>query len=576
MGEPLLLGVDVGTGSVRAGLFTTDGARVGFGEESIQTRVVRANFFEQSSVDIWEAVVSCVREACYSCHEKDAASRVVALGFDATCSLVVVDEETFEPLSITGDDPTGEELDAPWNIILWLDHRGIGEASTINASKEPAVQEVLRQFGNSISPENEPPKLMWLKKNLPHCIERGIFFDLADWLAFRCTNDPEVRSSCTLACKWGWGASGDCTEKGRTWNPKFWEAVGLPELVANDFAKIGRKVRLPGERIGTLAEDVARELGLSTSCVVAAPMIDAHCGAIGVLGVSGSDVAEEFSMEQRVAMACGTSTCHIALSKAPILVNGVWGPFPSAVLPDRFCTEGGQSVTGKLLEHLVQAHPAYPALCARVGEDGVYDELAGMTEDSLEIDNVDPAQHVHVLDFFCGSRSPYADPSLRGVVSGLGISDTEDDLAILYRATTQALCYGARLILERMNLAGHDIRVILACGGLTRSNFFNQELADICKLPVLLPQEPDATLLGGAILASTAAATVCRGTDSRYSAKEIEAHSALLQVQMTKMSAVGAGFLPRRHRERFHDKKYAVYIEMYKDFLKYRNIMECS
>jgi len=45
-----------------------------------------------------------------------------------------------------------------------------------------------------------------------------------------------------------------------------------------------------------------------------------------------------------------------------IFVNGVWGPYYSAMVPGFWLNEGGQSATGKLLDHVIDTHPATPGI----------------------------------------------------------------------------------------------------------------------------------------------------------------------------------------------------------------------
>ncbi|MFY3768181.1 ribulokinase, partial [Escherichia coli] len=78
---------------------------------------------------------------------------VAGIGFDATCSLVVLDNNG-EPLAVS---PDGE---AENNIIVWMDHRATDQAERINATHHP----VLDYVGGKISPEMETPKLLWLKE----------------------------------------------------------------------------------------------------------------------------------------------------------------------------------------------------------------------------------------------------------------------------------------------------------------------------------------------------------------------------------------------------------------------------
>lgn len=54
------IGVDVGTGSARAALVSTDGSTVQTTVEPIQILNPQPSFYEQSSDDIWRAVVVVV------------------------------------------------------------------------------------------------------------------------------------------------------------------------------------------------------------------------------------------------------------------------------------------------------------------------------------------------------------------------------------------------------------------------------------------------------------------------------------------------------------------------------------
>lgn len=67
---------------------------------------------------------------------------------------------------------------------------------------------------------------------------------------------------------------------------------------------------------------------------------------------------------QCTGLICGTSTCHMAVSRKPLFVPGVWGPYYSAMVPGLWLSEGGQSATGRLLDHVIQSHPATPSITA--------------------------------------------------------------------------------------------------------------------------------------------------------------------------------------------------------------------
>ena len=88
-GERLYLGIDVGTTSARAALFDRSGARRGIGTTPFPVWKPAPDFVQQSSAAIWQSVCASTRSAI---KEAGAApDDVVGIGFDATCSLVVMD-----------------------------------------------------------------------------------------------------------------------------------------------------------------------------------------------------------------------------------------------------------------------------------------------------------------------------------------------------------------------------------------------------------------------------------------------------------------------------------------------------
>ena len=93
------LGVDVGTGSVRCGAFDIEGTLLSEPiVKSIKIFNPKDNFFQQSSVDIWETVCNVVRQTVVNMNLE-----VLGIGFDATCSLVNLDENDVG-ISIDSDE----------------------------------------------------------------------------------------------------------------------------------------------------------------------------------------------------------------------------------------------------------------------------------------------------------------------------------------------------------------------------------------------------------------------------------------------------------------------------------------
>ena len=103
------LGVDVGTGSARAGVFDRSGRLIASDRAPVALWQEAGDIVEQSSEDIWHAVCRSVRGAVGQAGI--APDSIAGIGFDATCSLVVLGEGG-EPL------PVGPSGDPARNVIV--------------------------------------------------------------------------------------------------------------------------------------------------------------------------------------------------------------------------------------------------------------------------------------------------------------------------------------------------------------------------------------------------------------------------------------------------------------------------
>ncbi len=539
------IGIDVGTGSVRAGIFDAQGKRLGLGVSPIRTWRPHEDFVEQSSEDIWGAAATAVRVALLESGLRP--EQILGIGFDATCSLVLLDAHD-RPVPVS---PGGRDEQ---NVIVWMDHRATAQAERINAGRHA----VLRYVGSVISPEMQTPKLLWLKEHASESFERTArFLDLPDFLTYRATG-IDTRSLCSTVCKWTY------LGKEERWDGSYFRAIGLGELVDEGFQRIGTRVRPMGEPIGGLTVSAAKELGLAPGTPVGVSIIDAHAGGLGLLGVPlqpGADL--DFST--RLALIGGTSSCHMAVSQEPHFIAGIWGPYYSAMVPGLWLTEGGQSATGALIDHVIYSHARAAELVAKAEQHGstVYAVLNEVLDALL---SAQPglgfaaalSHELHVYPDFHGNRSPRADPSLRGMISGLRLSDTMENLALLYLATVQAVAYGTRHIIETMNAGGYRIDTLVACGGDTKNPVFLREHADITGCRVVMPREPEAVLLGAAMLGAVAAGA-----------------QPNLQTAMTHMSTVDRVITPATSAVRaYHDRKHRVFMRMHDDQLAYRSLMD--
>jgi D-ribulokinase len=522
MGQAFI-GVDVGTGSARAGVFDESGRLLASARQPIAIWQEAGGIVEHSSQDIWTAACAAVRAAVES--SGLAPAGIAGLGFDATCSLVVLDPAG-------ASLPVGPNGDPARDVIVWMDHRAVGEADLINRDAHP----VLRFVGGKISPEMQSPKLLWLSRHMPETYRRaGHFLDLTDFLTWRATGSA-VRSLCTVTCKWTYLAHE------RRWAGDFFDRIGLSGLGGPGFARIGAEVAEPGTMLGKgLVAEAAAAMGLTPGIPVGAGLIDAHAGAVGTMGAALEGGTAD--ARRRLALILGTSSCCMAVSDEPRFIEGVWGPYFSALTPRQWLTEGGQSAFGAAIDHAMRGHPAF-ARFAGGAREKAFEQLerdilarVGSLSDAVLL-----ARDLHVLPDFLGNRSPHADPSARAGLIGLDLSDDYDSLLCLYVATLNGLAQGMGQIIRALERGGYAFDLLVVSGGAARSPLVRQTIADATGMRVGIPETTEPVLLGAAMLGAVAA-----GRHDMVSA-------------MSAMSRLAEEVTPARGRIRaMHDRKRQVF-----------------
>lgn len=572
------IGIDVGTGSARACIIDASGDIKALATENISLWTPETGYYEQSTTDIWRCICMCVQRAL-SQHNIDPET-IRGIGFDATCSLAVFSHDTNEPITVTGPNFINDGNDR--NVILWLDHRPVEETAKVNATGH----NLLRYVGGKMSIEMEIPKILWLKNNMPpELFDRCKFYDLADALTHIATGN-ETRSFCSTVCKQGYVPVGvDGSVKG--WHEDFYEAIGLGDLVKDNFKRMGGvdgvngKYLSAGELVGTLCEKAAHELGLPAGIAIGSGVIDAYAGWVGTVGAkvnlsqgqrkpsaSNNDFSQAFG---RLAAVAGTSTCHLAMSKDPVFVDGVWGPYRDVLLPGMWLAEGGQSATGELLKHVLETHPAYNEAMsmAESFNTSIYEYLNSHLDEMRETANVPTISYLGRHFFFYGdlwgNRSPIADPKMTGSVIGLSSDKSINGLAIYYYATMEFIAMQTNHIIETMNKAGHEITSIFMSGSQCQNKILMELIATICDMPVLIPRYVHAAVVHGAAMLGAKAA----------SAKQDGVTEGLWSI-MDRMSKPGRTVLPGKNvnEKKLLDAKYQIFLEQCRLQQNYRKTVD--
>src|SRR5215217_2106742 len=167
---PYLLGMDIGTGGVRVGIFDRKGTPVVFEGVEFETHHPRPGRAEQDPETWWSCLTTATRRAL---EEGGVSPReILGIGVDATAStLLAVDEQG------------GSLLPA----IMWMDVRASEEAARIGETGDPALKYI--GYG-AVSAEWGLPKVLWLKENEREVYDgAGRVCDCLDWINHRLTGE---------------------------------------------------------------------------------------------------------------------------------------------------------------------------------------------------------------------------------------------------------------------------------------------------------------------------------------------------------------------------------------------------
>lgn len=452
----LVIGLDVGTTSVKAGLFDGTGACLAVAGEEYRLDHPAADRAELDAETYWRATRAAIRGAVAAGHAGPGDVAAIAVSSQG---------ETVVPVDRAGR-PLGPAM-------VWLDNRALAESREIAATfGDERIYDVTGV--PSVAPTWSACKILWWRRNDPALFAAAARFLLVEDLVLH-----------RLTGRFVTEGGVHCTSllydiRRHAWWDEMLEAVGI------DSARLPELAR-PGETVEALAAAAADDLGLTPRVQVVAGGMDQGAGAIGVGNVGAGMVSEStggaLTLQASVARHGGDPT-----RQTPVYVHSV----PGMYLYCPVCPTGGMALTW-----FRDQFGAAEVERARREGTIAYDLLTAMAAD------VPPgAEGLLMLPHLMGAFSPEYEPEARGAFFGFTLRHGKGHFV---RAVLEAVAFMLRRNLELLAGAGADAGEVRSHGGGARSPLWNQIKADVCGLPVLTLEGDDAAIRGDAMLAAVAA-----------------------------------------------------------------------
>jgi len=451
----LLLGLDIGTTSIKSALYDTEhGQVIRAAARPTPVDHPREGWSEHDPQALWEAACECIRESVEvpaggPAGKSSARPPVAGLAISsmAEAGLLV--------------DARGRALSP---IIAWYDRRSEPQAAWIET--KVAAADLYRITGQRASPSFGATKLLWLREHLPEAYQAAAkWLPVPAYLMQRLTGRSAV--DYTIAAR-----TLLFDQRSLDWSAELLGAFEIP-------ARLLPPVHPGGTPVGQLTPQAAQETGLREKTLCALGGHDHLCAALAAGAHTPGSVTDSTGSANALLLLLPRFLPDPALGERGFASY-------SYVLKDTYTLKGGLKAAGSAIEWLARLTSP---------EEGLdYAALEAEAERGIG-KQAGPLWLPHLI----GSGTPQGDRFSRAAMVGV---QAEHKRADLFRGLLESLAMWTRHNLEEMRrLTGMDISTFALTGGVTRLRLLSQLKADVLNRAVLVPQVAESAAVGAALLA---------------------------------------------------------------------------
>ncbi|WP_439817635.1 xylulokinase [Zavarzinia sp. CC-PAN008] len=437
-----LLGVDLGATGLKATIIDDRGVTIAEATRPIPTASPHPGWSEQDPDTWWQAAQRAIRDVLQQF--KHGAEAIVGIGLSGGAHIAVLEDEHGQVIR---------------PAIMWNDQRSHAEAAALH---ERAGDRIIATSLNRANPTWTLCQLAWLNAHEPDVRRRTRRLYIAkDHLRARLTGDWTTDYSDALGALMsdvatrGWSADLAALVD---WDPATLPPVGQPTDIA-----------------GRVTEAAAMATGLAAGTPVVIGSNDTTVELFGAGANRAGEGAIKLATAGVVFLTTARPEVHPPISCYPHVIDGLWymasgiNACASAHrwVRDTFFSDLSEATAFDTMDRLAAAAPA--------GSDGLI-------------------FHPYLM----GERAPHWDPKLKGDFLGLTLRHDRGHFA---RACYEGISFALNDVLGAAKaLSGATFGAMRLVGGGSRSATWRQVLADVTGLPMVRPENGDASF-GAALVA---------------------------------------------------------------------------
>jgi xylulokinase len=443
---------DIGTSGVKAGILTPEGELLGMAYREYPVIYPESLWVEQSIEQMWQSQCDASQELL--ARTGIAPEDIAAVGISCQRATFAPLDEARRPLT---------------NFIGWQDKRSLPQCEEMR--RLIGDREYYRIAGLPIEPTAAISKILWLKERQPEIFDRAAQFASTQNIHLQqmgAENPP-----CDLPDA---AYMGLLDVDRLIWSEELLDLFGIPREKMPSLAPSGL-------RVGNISKEASIATGLAPGTPLVTAGGDLQCAGIGVGITEDGLVGVGIGTGADVVIYLDRPVRHpeMGLNCLPHAMAGAWEM-------EGLCLASGAAY--KWFRDNLATEEKETARKSRVD---VYDVLNAAAE------TVPPGSNgLLFLPSLMGAGAPHWDPTVSGVVIGLSLTTSRNDLA---RAILEGVCFEIKWMLESIEKLGRQIDRINIYGGAAKSRLWNQIATDIYGIPLYRPQVKEGGLVGAAICA---------------------------------------------------------------------------